>query len=171
MSGMEWSWQPYPDAVGRRDLPPVEPGRIVGLGALCDLWAPRADDGSSQSFSVSEFVTLDDGRRVILHEDRGFTASRILGDPGLGAGQFGETRDSITQDVLNVVLPDGEQPSEDHPWSWLADLGRARGLDVTADGLRGLPYEVVLTDAVTRWLSTRNLRHGGPTWSDQGEAE
>jgi len=73
-------------------------------------------------------------------------------------GLFGETRDSITQDVLNTVLPDGEQPSEDHPWSWLADLGRARGLRVTADELRGLPYEVVLTDAVTRWLSTSNLR-------------
>ncbi|MEX5633933.1 hypothetical protein [Parafrankia sp. FMc2] len=159
---MEWNWQLYPDAVNHRDLRPVKPGRIVGLGALCDLWPPRTDDGSSQSFSVSEFVTLDDGRRVILHEDRGFTVSRVLGGPGSGAGQFGETRESIIQNVLNVVLPDGDQPS-DHPWSWLADLGRARGLQVTADELRGLPYEVVLTDTATRWLSTRDLGsdHGG----------
>ncbi|OAA22271.1 hypothetical protein UG55_105129 [Frankia sp. EI5c] len=69
-------------------------------------------------------------------------------------GQFGETRDSVTRNVLNVVLPDGEQPGEEHPWSWLADRARARGLQATAGELRGMPYEVVLTDAVTRWLRT-----------------
>jgi hypothetical protein len=59
---------------------------------------------------------------------------------------------SLTRDVLNTVLPDDDD-GEDHPWSWLAALARGRGLDVTAEDLRVLPYEVVLTDAVIRWLA------------------
>jgi len=168
---VEWDWQAYPDAVDSRDLPPVEPGRVVGLGALCDRWPRPTGDAGSQSFLVSEFVTLDDGRRVILHEDRGFTISRIMGAQGRHAGPLGETRDSMIQDVLNVVLPDGEQPADDHPWSWLADLARARGLQVTANELRVLSYEVVLTDAVARWLNTRNSGSDrvDPTRSGEGE--
>jgi hypothetical protein len=56
--------------------------------------------------------------------------------------------------VLNVVLSDDDETAavEDHPWSWLAELARARGLNVTADDLRGLPYEVLLTDKLERWL-------------------
>jgi hypothetical protein len=33
-------------------------------------------------------------------------------------------------------------------------LARARGLEVTAEDLQGLPYEVILTDRVTRWLAS-----------------
>jgi hypothetical protein len=120
--------------------------RTIGLGALCDL-RPPFDDGRRQSFSVSEFALLDDGRRVILHDDRGFT----LGSPSGGVGDF-ESAQSITRDVLNVVLPDDDDSGEEHPWSWLAELARARGLYVTAEDLRVLPYEVVLTDGVIRWL-------------------
>jgi hypothetical protein len=154
MSGVEGGWHPHPQAVdGRRDLLPVEPGRVVGLGAICNLRPQRPDEAGSPSFSVSEFVTLEDGRRVILRADRGFTLGGAVGDPRSGAVPVHETRDSITRNVLNVVLPDDEESTEDHPWSWLADLARARGLNVTAEDLRGLPYEVVLTDKVTRWLA------------------
>ncbi|MEV5768734.1 hypothetical protein AB0L34_29785 [Micromonospora sp. NPDC052213] len=154
MSGVEVGWRPHPDAVNdRTDLLPVEPGRVVGIGAICDLRPQRLDEADTQSFSVSEFVTLEDGRRVILHKDRGFTLGWRSTDPRSGAVPVGETRDSITQNVLNVVLPDDEEGAEDHPWSWLADLARARGLNVTAEDLRGLPYEVVLTDKVTQWLA------------------
>jgi hypothetical protein len=102
---------------------------------------------------VSEFVTLEDGRRVILHEDRGFTIGWRSSESGSGDIRGHETRDSITRNVLNVVLPDDDECAEDHPWSWLADLARARGLNVTAEDLRGLPYEVILTDRVMRWLA------------------
>ncbi|MFG1950989.1 hypothetical protein [Micromonospora sp. NPDC048830] len=54
---------------------------------------------------------------------------------------------------MSAVLPDEEESGEDHPWSWLAELAQARGLEVTADDLRGLPYEVVFTEAVSRWLT------------------
>ncbi|MEH1017695.1 hypothetical protein V6U90_32055 [Micromonospora sp. CPCC 206060] len=97
---------------------------------------------------------LEDGRRVLLHAERGFTlTARSTGAPGNGAIPLHETRDSLTQDVLTVVLPDDEECAEEHPWSWLAELAQARGLAVPADDLRGLPYEVVFTDAVSRWLT------------------
>jgi hypothetical protein len=88
---------------------------------------------------------------VILHEDRGFT----IGWGGSGSGDIREheSLETMTRNVLNVVLPDDDECAEDHPWSWLAGLARARGLDVTAEDLRGLPYEVVLADEVHRWLA------------------
>src|SRR5262245_55327971 len=98
---------------------------------------------------------MEGGRRVILHQDRGFTIGwRSSAEPGPADLRGYETRDSITRDVLNVVLPDDDESGEEHPWAWLAELARDRGLDVTADDLRGLPYEVILTDKVTHWLAS-----------------
>jgi hypothetical protein len=154
VSGAEGGWHAHPDADDRVNLPPVKPGRVVGLGAICDLRPQRSGEARSQSFSVSEFATLEDGRRVILHEDRGFTIGwRSSGESGSGDIRSHETLESMTRDVLNVVLPDDDECAEDHPWSWLADLARARGLSVTAEDLRGLPYEVIFTDEVRRWLA------------------
>ena len=156
MTDAEGRWSPYPGAVDNRmDLSPVAPGRVVSLGAICDLLPQRDGDPWTQDFSVSEFVTLDDGRRVILHKDRGFSLRLIStgGMPPADDVTLHETRDGITQQVLNVVLPDDDESPEEHPWSWLAELARARGLDVTAYDLRGLPYEVVLADALARWLA------------------
>jgi len=150
----EGSWQPHPDAsdpVRRRAG--VAPGGVVSLGAVCELG--RGGPGGDQSFAVAEFAALDDGRRVTLHEDRGFTLG-IRSSGGSDAGDLREhlTLDDLTRDVLNVVLPDDDESGEEHPWSWLAGLAQARGLHVTADDLRGLPYEVILTDNVLRWLSS-----------------
>ena len=153
MSGEKPGWRAHPDAKVRAKLPPVEPGRVVSLGAICDLDARTPDKARSQSFSISEFVILEDGRRVTLHEDRGFTL-------GLGSSREttadlrrGLTLESLTPNVLAVVLPDDDVPAEPHPYSWLAELARARGLKVSADDLRGLPYEVIFTDELRRWLA------------------
>jgi len=40
------------------------------------------------------------------------------------------------QQVLNVVLPDDDECEDEHPWSWLAELARRHGIDVTADELK-----------------------------------
>lgn len=107
-----------------------------------------------QSFSVSEFVTLDDDRRVILHDDRGFTLGwRSSGELDLGGIRVHETLETLTRDVLNVVLPDDDECAQGHPWSWLAGLAQARGLKVTADDLCRLRYEVIFTEKLRRWLS------------------
>ncbi|WP_147457152.1 hypothetical protein [Micromonospora pisi] len=92
---------------------------------------------------------------MLLHAERGFSVTaRSTGVPG-GVVPLVETRESITQQVLSAVLPNDEECAmeQEHDWSWLAELARARGLDVTEDDLRGLPYEVVFADRMTRWLS------------------
>ena len=153
-----WSALPRPpdEPVGFSDeVSPeiVGPAPVVGLGAICDL-DETSQDGRAQSFAVSEFALLNDGRRVILQSDRGFTI-------GLGTGSevpsdlaTAETTDSITRDVLNVVLPDDDDSGDEHPWEWLADLAQARGLDVTAADLQVLPYQVILTASVSQWLQS-----------------
>ena len=145
---------------------PGRSGRVVGIGAICDFrtGTPAPESSQSQSFSVQEFVELEDGRRVVL-DDRGFTTSSIrelveLGDgrrvvlENLAPARAGLTPDSIRQDVLNVVLPDDDECEEDHPWSWLAEQARRQGIAVTADELKALPYEVVLTQRLAQWLKT-----------------
>ncbi|RFS46711.1 hypothetical protein D0Q02_09760 [Micromonospora craniellae] len=62
-------------------------------------------------------------------------------------------RDNIVRATLNAVLPDDDENPEAHPWAKLADLARARGLNASAEDLRGLPYDVNLTDDVLRWLA------------------
>ena len=157
MSGVEGGWQPYPgapDGEAAFRLPPVEPGRIVGLGAICDL-GPLYADPRDQGFKVSEFVTLEDGRRVLLHDGgRGFAGGvRSTGTWKPPDVRWKLTVEQLTSDVLTVVLPDDDDDPEAHPWSWLSDLARSRGLDVTADDLRELPYDVVFTDELRRWLA------------------
>jgi len=126
---------------------------VIGLGAICDLGPQRPDGARSQSISVREFVTLEDGRQVILHEDRGFTI--CLGSSRESAADLRryETLEGLTRQVLNVVLPDDDEPTENYPWSWLADLAQARGLNVSGEDLRSLACEVIFTDKVRRWLA------------------
>lgn len=155
VSGAENGWHAHPDAIDdHANSLPVTPRRVVGLGAICDLRPQRFDEARSRSFSVSEFVALEDGQRVVLHEDRGFTIGwSASDDSGSGDIRGHETLESMTRNVLNVVLPDDDECAEAHPWSWLADLARARGLNVTAEDLAGLPYEVIFTDEVRQWLA------------------
>jgi hypothetical protein len=79
----------------------------------------------------------------MLHQERGFTLSRAVGASLPGT--------VLVDQVLHVVLLD-ESGSDDHSWSELAELARNRGLEVTADQLRQLPYEVLVTDRILRWI-------------------
>src|SRR5205809_6982797 len=78
---------------------PARADRIVGIGGICDFRTGSPEPGPSQSFSVSEFVVLEDGRRVVL-DHRGFT----LGS-NVGTVRAGLTPQVMSQQVLNVVLP------------------------------------------------------------------
>jgi hypothetical protein len=146
---------------------------VVGLLARCDLhrrraalpdgaeprprppgWSPFLDvdqtpDDASASFDVTEFAICDDGTRVLLHEERGFT---IGGGPSHDPWS-GLSSEFLERNVLTTVLPDDDDTDDEHPYEWLADLCRQRGLDVTADDLRRLPYYVELGDEVRRRLA------------------
>lgn len=155
-AGGGWAAHPEGGAPGP-PLPAVAPGRIVALGGLCELGPPRPDREHTHSFEVSEFALIDDGRRVTLHRDRGFTIGgiRTTGVPGSVDPRGHLRAHDLVAVVLTTVLPDDDACPDPHPWEWLAGLARARGLDVTADDLRALPYEVVLSDDVRRWLAAQ----------------
>ncbi|NEK59301.1 hypothetical protein GCU56_15660 [Geodermatophilus sabuli] len=99
-------------------------------------------------FRVEEFAVLADGRRIRLHGERGF---------GLSAGadpwRF-QTLESLARDVRTTVLPDdAEDTGEDHPWEWLVELLRARGVEASPDELRALPYDVEFSDRLRARVS------------------
>lgn len=158
----EWGWSRYPVEPGDEHPRRSEVGDdgealdsdvaapVVGLGAICGLRTRHVgDDDQAQSFWISEFALLADGRHVILHEDRGFTI-------GLGCGdtvQEGLTSEILTHTVLTLVRPDDDS-EKPHPWQWLAELARERGLNATAEDLHTLPYQVVFTPSTTRWLQS-----------------
>jgi hypothetical protein len=99
---------------------------VVGLGARAEL----ADkDQRGMNIDVHEFAVVDDGRRLVLHQDRGFSTSATH----LTAGH-------AKQSVLTTVLPDdAEITGEDHPWEWLASLIRNQGVAVTPEQLKAVP--------------------------------
>jgi hypothetical protein len=85
----------------------------------------------SYSVDVHEFAVLDDGRRLILHQDRGYSGS---GKP---------SRAHEERNVLTTVLgDDAEITGEDHPWEWLASLIQDHGVTVTSGHLEAVPYVV-----------------------------
>lgn len=83
------------------------------------------------SVDVHEFAVLDDGRRLILHQDRGYS----------GSGKPSSAHEK--RNVLTTVLgDDAEITGEDHPWEWLASLIQGHGVTVTSVDLESVPYVV-----------------------------
>ncbi len=110
---------------------PFAPGSIEEVEELVE------DFKRGVSFVVHEFAELADGRRLTLHEERGFTTSapwRYL------------TLEALERDVRTTVLPDEDDTQDEHPWEWLAGLLRVHGIEATAEELRLLPYDVVFSE-------------------------
>ena len=128
-----------PDAVPESGTP--VPGR----------WVPAPDEPvlpPGMHFAVQEHAVLDDGRRLVLHAERGWTSA------GPAATWARTTEADLCRDVLNVVLgDDAEETGEDHPWKWLADLLDAQGVAVDPVDLAQVPYLVELSDRVLARLA------------------
>jgi len=102
---------------------------VVALGAWAEL---ARKDQSGMDIGVHEFAVLDDGRRLTLHQERGFSTSATH-----------MTADHAEQSVLTTVLPDDAKVTgEDHPWEWLASLIGKHGAVVTPLQLKTAGYVV-----------------------------
>jgi hypothetical protein len=102
---------------------------VVGLGAWSEL-ARR--DQRGMDINVEEFAILDDGRRLLLHQERGFSTSATH-----------MSAEHAERDVLTTVLPDdAEVTGEEHPWEWLASLICDQGVTVSPEELKSVPYVV-----------------------------
>jgi hypothetical protein len=116
---------------------------VIGLGAWAEL-ARR--DRPGMDVDVHEFADLADGRRVTLHQERGFSSSATR-----------TTADQAKQDVLTTVLPDdAEITGEDHPWEWLASLIGDHGVVVTPGQLKALPYAIEFGPRLTAMLESED---------------
>ncbi len=134
----------------------ASPVAVVSLGARCDLDPPAEGPGGGTSFRVREFALLSDGREVTLLDDRGWTTSAPLG--GTADGQAAPLPVAqVVRNVRNVVLPDdAEETGEEHEWQRFVQRLREAGVAVTPDGLRALPYRVILSDRLRSRLGIRS---------------
>jgi hypothetical protein len=129
---------------------------VVALGAWCDLVPP--DECSTSpggvSFVIHEFADLDDGSRVTLHTERGFTCrlrspnNRQVHDPWSHL-----TAESIDAGVRTTVLPDDDHTDDEHPWEWLSGLLRHHGVEASVERLKAVPYLVEYSERVSQRLS------------------
>lgn len=123
---------------------------VVRLETIADL--QRAENARDMSVSARLEAVLGDGRRVVLLDGRGWTSSLR----GLGADDMDvwatSSEAEIAETARTVVGPDeaygGRSQSEMDAghWTTLAETLRAEGVEATADDLRGLPHDVVLTE-------------------------
>jgi hypothetical protein len=100
-------------------------------------------DDSNPGYAVTavHYAVLSDGRKLVLLDDRGWSANRVYG-----------TVEDIVRNAQTVVGPDApwggrtEAEMAKGHWNTLADTLANAEIEVGADALRELPHEVVLSD-------------------------
>ena len=146
-------WSTHPRRYASATSGPIPPDhrtdapRPTAITAECDLVRTSSTSTDCQTFSVREFLMLDDGNRVGLREGLEFT----IGTPSADVRE-GLSADAVMTAIRNVVLPEVSAADPERPWDCLVQLARRRRVQTCADELATLPYEVHLTDAVNRWL-------------------
>ena len=116
--------------------------RLTALIALCDVADDQPSSPMEDRFHVSELAQLANGDLVVLRDRLGWTTGCI--------GEYQPPDiDDVLSSVENVVLPDEDAPGcEPHPWEWLVTLAAERGLTVTVEQLKEVPYRIYLSDRV-----------------------
>jgi hypothetical protein len=135
---------------------------VARLVTLVDL---RDDDlGGQMSFSARHEAVLEDGRHLLLLDDRGWSTSllrtRADSDSAEEVPDFWAvtSRDDIEETARQVVGPDEpfdgrsqEDMERDH-WAYLAGILRQQEVAVDAGELKGLPHDVVLSERLLALL-------------------
>lgn len=133
--------------------------RLVTVADLRERADPR-----EMSVTARHEAELDDGRRVVLLDDRGWTSAlRGAGvDETTDAWRTASERE-IVETARTVVGPDEpfggrtqDDMERDH-WAWLAAKLAAAGVMVHPDDLRRLPHDVVLGDELRARLGRPGL--------------
>ena len=115
----------------------------------------EASDERQTSVSARHEAELDDGRRVPLLDDRGWTSSTVRAGRGASSRTqldpwFLVSAEEIEETARFVVGPDepfegrSQDEMEATHWAYLADVLRQQGVVVAADDLKRLPHDVVL---------------------------
>jgi hypothetical protein len=133
--------------------------RVIRLVTVADL-----DEASARRISVSarHEAVLDDGRRVVLLNDRGWSETLH----GAGAQEISSiwtttSEQAIARTARMVVGPDeayGNRTQEDMDaghWTTLAETLGGHGVAVGPDELRRLPHDVELGDRLRMAIEHR----------------
>lgn len=133
--------------------------RLVTVADLRERADPR-----EMSVTARHEAELDDGRRVVLLDDRGWTSAlRGAGvDETTDAWRFASERE-IAETARVVVGPDEpfdgrtqDDMERDH-WAWLAGKLAAAGVAADPAELRRLPHDVVLSEGLRARLGSAGL--------------
>jgi hypothetical protein len=131
------------------------PAAVTRFVTFVELRPPRAD-ARAVSFDARLDAVLDDGRRIVVLDDRGWTSGTH--PPGVHPP---ESRAQVERNARTVVGPD-EPPDgatwedmESVHWGRVADELRGRGVRATRAELMALPHDVELGDRVAAWVTDR----------------
>ena len=117
--------------------------KITGLVAICDVSENQPTSPREFRYQVSELAQLANGDLVLLRDGHGWTTGCIGGEARAN------DLDHALSSAAGVVLPDEDAPGcEPHPWEWLVTLAGERGLTVTTEELKEVPYRIYLSDRV-----------------------
>jgi hypothetical protein len=137
---------------------PTSEGFEPGLAPLG--LAPSPDDPPSMSLSALHLAVLQDGHRLTLLDDRGWSAS---GPPDI----WRQTALSEVEETGRMVVgpdePFGSRSRADMEtdhWTDLATTLRQQGVLISAEELSRLPHDVELTGRLRTRLTARD--HGVP---------
>ena len=146
--GGGWSCVPGTETEGERakrrrlDLADLAP---VATVAVCELDAPPADTSApGVSMKITQCVRLSDDSLIRLDMDRGVASWRHGAPPGEPIS-WKRPLDEVIAEVLVLVSAEVGDDPDGHPWDELAAAARTRGVDVDAEILSRLPYQVLLS--------------------------
>ena len=142
---------------------------MTRLVTLADLDGDPAD---TRELSVSARLEaeLADGRRLVLLDGRGWTASLHVfwqeGAPRPSASDMPDiwattSLEDIEEGARGVVGPDpafGEESQEevdDGHWEYLAEVLQRQGVHVAGEELRRLPHDVVVSERLRACIGRR----------------
>jgi hypothetical protein len=145
---------------------------VARLVTLVDL---QDDVPGANQMSVSALheAVLEDGRRVLLFDDRGWTSAALTAywgevpedsrrdQPDVWAVTTVEDIEEIARVVVGPDEPPegySQEEAEAAHWAYLADVLREQGVVVDAQELKRLPHDVVLSE---RLLERIGRRRGG----------
>lgn len=125
--------QPAQPSVG------AAPGRVP--------YAPGPTDEAREiAFTAVQWAVLDDGRRLVLLADRGWSVS---GPPDIWQYTSAEEIEADARTVVGPDEPFGNRTAADMAgdhWAALAGVLRRQGIAVDPDELRRLPQKVQFSD-------------------------
>jgi hypothetical protein len=134
---------------------------VTRLVTLVDV-NDENSDAHQMSVSARHEAVLEDGRRVLLLDDRGWTSAALTASWG-EVPDGGSRRDQLDtwaltsvediEETARVVVGPDEPPegysqadAEADHWARLADVLRQQGVVVDAEDLKRLPHDVVLSE-------------------------